>query len=75
METSIDANATVAEATRLMREQHVDRLVVVRAGEDGGVPVGTLSAGDIIGRVMAVGLDPRVMTAGDVVALSTGAPN
>jgi CBS domain-containing protein len=67
----IDCNASVADASRLMREQRADKLVVV-AGSDprqNGArnPAGIISAQDIVTRVIALGLDPAVLTTGDLV--------
>jgi CBS domain-containing protein len=75
----IDREASVQDASRLMREQRADTLVVVGAGSevdgagsgvDGNnaarIPVGTISMRDVVTRVVAVGLDPCIVTAGDL---------
>jgi CBS domain-containing protein len=68
----IDREASVQDASRLMREQRADTLVVVGAGSGVGgnhaarIPVGTISMRDIVTRVVAVGLDPCIVTAGDL---------
>jgi CBS domain-containing protein len=58
----------IAEAARLMRELHVGSLVVV--GDRGAerVPVGILTDRDIVIAVVAKELDPRSLTAGEVMA-------
>ena len=51
------------EASRVMRECDAAEVLVA---SDGG-PLGVLTARDIVVRVLAVGLDPAVLTAGDIV--------
>jgi hypothetical protein len=68
----VDGNATVLDASRVMREWHVDWVVVTEAGRGGAVPLGVLSAREIVDRVVAVGLDANVVTAGDVLSLGAG---
>jgi CBS domain-containing protein len=72
----IACDASVEDASRLMREQRADKLVVVGPDlrQDGvRVPAGIISAQDIVTRVIAVGLDPAVLTAGDLVWSCPGA--
>lgn len=72
----IDPEATVAAASRLMREQNVGELVVAEPVGHGrravGVPSGIISARDIVTRVLARELDPTVITAGDILWSRTG---
>lgn len=68
----IDCEATIEEASRLMREQQVDALVVIDTLDGSPIPAGIVSAHDIVTRVVAVGLEPAVVTAGDI--LWTAAP-
>lgn len=56
----------VAEAARLMREQHVGSLVVVEEAPEGRVPVGILTDRDITVGILAKGLDPRTLRVGEV---------
>ena len=58
-------NHTVREAALLMREYHVGGLVVV---EENGKrkPVGTVTDRDISISIVALGLDPDVITVGDI---------
>ena len=58
-------NHTVREAALLMREYHVGDLVVV---EENGKrkPVGTVTDRDISISIVALGLDPDVITVGDI---------
>jgi CBS domain-containing protein len=51
-----------------MREQHVGSLVVVDETGKGRVPVGILTDRDIVVAVVAREVDPRALTAGDVMS-------
>lgn len=51
----------------LMRQHHVGDLVVVDK-DDGGVPVGIITDRDIVVSVIALGLDPASLQAGDVMS-------
>jgi CBS domain-containing protein len=62
----IDGEATVAEASRLMRERQLGELVVTRDQRGAPVPTGILSSREIVTRVVAVGLDASVMTVSDI---------
>jgi CBS-domain-containing membrane protein len=52
-----------------MRELSVDKVVVTARHDGARIPVGVVSAADIVTRVVAVGLDSSVLTAGDLVTL------
>jgi CBS domain-containing protein len=62
----IDREASVAAASRLMREQHVDEVVVTERLDGKPIPAGIVSARDIVARVVAVELDASVLTVGDI---------
>jgi CBS domain-containing protein len=66
----IDREATIVAASRLMRDQHVDELVVTERldGKVDGkpIPAGIVSARDIVTRIFAMELDPSVLTVGDI---------
>jgi CBS domain-containing protein len=62
----IDREATIEEASRVMRDQCVDALVVTETSAGTPLAAGILSAHDIVTRVIAVGLEPSVVTAGDI---------
>jgi CBS domain-containing protein len=49
-----------------MREYHVGDLVVVDESEGRRVPVGIVTDRDIVVGVLALGLDPAVLTVGDI---------
>jgi CBS domain-containing protein len=62
----IDLEATIAAASRMMRDKRVDELVVTEKLHGKAIPAGIVSARDILTRVVAAGLDPKVMTVGDI---------
>jgi CBS domain-containing protein len=58
---------TIAEAATLMRQQHVGCIVVVDRQNGGlGIPRGVVTDRDIVVEITATGLDPKVMTVGDI---------
>ena len=59
---------TLVEAARRMREHHVGSLVVVADRLSERVPVGMLTDRDIVVAVVAKGLDPNTLTAGEVMS-------
>jgi CBS domain-containing protein len=59
---SIDADSTVLEAARLMREQNIGALPVLRGGE----LVGIVSERDIMNRVVAVGRGPGTTAVSEI---------
>jgi CBS domain-containing protein len=63
---SIFGGADVAQAARLMRDQHVGFLVVHREGDDLRRPIGVLTDRDIVVEVTARGVDPNSVTVEDV---------
>ena len=62
----VHCEASLLEVSRLMRECGTAELVVVT--ETGGKPctLGIVTANDIVTRVVALDLDPSVLTAGDI---------
>ena len=65
---SCTRDETVQGAAMLMRRHHVGDLVVVDADGGGSVPVGILTDRDIVMAVIAPGLDPASLLAGDVMS-------
>lgn len=64
----VQPNDTALEAGKLMRQHHVGDVLVV---EDRGgirVPVGVVTDRDLVVEIMAPGLDPAVITAGDIMS-------
>lgn len=64
----IDCTANVLSAARLMRDTGVPYVVVTERVEDRLAPLGVISADDVVTRVLALELDARVLTVGDVLA-------
>jgi len=62
----VHRDATLVEACRLMRECRTTELMVVAEAGGRAQPVGRVSADDIALRVVALELDPSVVTAGDL---------
>jgi CBS domain-containing protein len=62
----IDCEATVLAASRSMRENSVSELVVTERQGDDSLPIGILSAREIVTRVLALELDASVLKVGDV---------
>jgi CBS domain-containing protein len=50
-----------------MRAQRVDQVVVTKHENGARVPLGVISARDIVTRVVALGLDSSVLKAGDLI--------
>jgi CBS domain-containing protein len=61
-------DTSLADCARIMREQHVGSLVIIEDDSGGSRPVGILTDRDIVVDALAVDLDPKVMTAGDLMA-------
>lgn len=71
--THVDREASVLEASKLMRKAGTTELLVtVKAG---GIlrPLGILTAKDIVTRVIATELDPAVLTTGDIASAGLAA--
>ena len=62
----VDSRTTVVAACRLMRNFQVQEIVVADRALAPLVPVGIVSACDIVTRIVAAELDPAVLTAGDI---------
>lgn len=62
-------DTTVAAAANLMRQVHIGSIVVVEQMNGGKrMPVGIVTDRDIIVEVIAPGLDPAVITVGDIMS-------
>lgn len=62
--------ASIYEAAKLMREQHVGDVVVVSEENHKKVPIGILTDRDIVMSIVAFGVDPKLVSVGDVMAPS-----
>jgi CBS domain-containing protein len=64
----VNRDVTVHAACRLMRHYHVGSLVVVDEVDGKRLPVGILTDRDIVVEINAMDLDPKVITAGDIMS-------
>jgi CBS domain-containing protein len=64
----VSRDVTVHAACKLMRHYHVGSLVVVDESSGKRVPVGILTDRDIVVEIDAMDLDPKVITAGDIMS-------
>lgn len=62
----ISPEASIRDAADLMRHRHVGCLVVVEQPNGERVPVGVLTDRDIVVSVVSPGIDPDILTVGDV---------
>lgn len=62
------ADMTTFEIAKMMRSDHVGDLVVVEYRSGDPVPVGIVTDRDLVVKVMAMGLDPNHITAGDIMS-------
>jgi CBS domain-containing protein len=65
----VRADTPLVEAAMCMRREHVGCVVVVQKRGAGDVPVGILTDRDIVVSVVAVGIDPRVLSVGDAMSV------
>ena len=65
---TVQVGDEIATAARLMREKHVGFLVVVEPAAQTGavVPVGVITDRDIVVSTIALGVDPKTLSVGDV---------
>ena len=61
---------TISDAASLMRHHHIGDVVVVDQLEGDRMPVGIVTDRDIVIEVVAMGLNPAAVTAGDVMTPS-----
>lgn len=64
--THIDCDASVLEASKLMRQSGTAELLVTGMASGLLVSLGIVTARDIVTRVIAAELDPAVLTTGDI---------
>lgn len=64
--TSVDKEASVLSVSKLMRQSGATELVVTGVTDGVFLAIGILTASDIVTRVVATGVDPSVLTAGDI---------
>jgi CBS domain-containing protein len=61
-------DTSVYEAAQLMRHHHAGAIVVVQNRDGRDMPVGIITDRDIVMEIVAPGLDPEVLTIGDIMA-------
>ncbi len=61
-----DRETSVAEAAKLMRNDHVGDIVVVDRTNGQNIPVGIVTDRDLVMEVMATDLDAKMLTLGDI---------
>jgi CBS domain-containing protein len=64
--THVDREASVLATSMLMRKSGASELLVTGKTDGKLYPLGIVTANDIVTRVVAAGLDPAVLTAGDI---------
>ena len=62
----VERELSILEASRLMRESGAEELLVTDRTQGMLLPVGVVTARDIVTRIVAAELDPGVLTAGDI---------
>lgn len=65
----VDGNTSVLDASKLMRKSGMSELLVTREANGRLWAFGVVTASDFVTRVMAAGLDPSVLTTGDIARL------
>ncbi len=60
-------DTSALELARLMRDRHVGDVVVVDEHEGGATPVGIVTDRDLVIEVMARGVSPELLCAGDLI--------
>jgi CBS domain-containing protein len=68
--TVVRRDSPVLEAAQLMRRYHIGTVVVIDVVSGAQVPVGILTDRDIVVGVVAMDLNPRDLTAGDIMTES-----
>ena len=63
---TVERDATILNAAKLMRQHHVGDVVVVETKINKTVPVGIVTDRDLIMEVVATDLDSNVFTVGDI---------
>lgn len=65
---TVQRETTVAECAQIMRAQHVGTVIVVEDKGRRHKPIGIVTDRDIVVEAVSVGLDPKALTAGDVMS-------
>jgi len=63
---AVGRDDTIFKAAELMRQNHVGDVMVVEKEDDTTLPLGIVTDRDVVVEVVAPGLDPKVITVGDI---------
>jgi len=63
---AVGRDDTVFKAATLMRQNHIGDVLVVEKVQDAVLPVGIVTDRDVVIEIIAPGLDPHVITVGDI---------
>jgi CBS domain-containing protein len=63
---TVEQDASVTEAAKLMRQHHVGDVVVVEKHKDKQIPIGIVTDRDVVVEVIAPEIAPNVITVGDI---------
>jgi len=63
---AVGRDDTVFKATELMRQNHIGDVLVVEKVQEVVLPVGIVTDRDVVIEIVAPGLDPHVITVGDI---------
>lgn len=63
---TLERDDTVLHAAKLMRQHHVGDVLVVKKKHDLLEPIGIVTDRDVVVEIVAPGLDPNVITVGDI---------
>lgn len=63
---AVGRDDTVFKAAQLMRQNHIGDVLVVEKKQDAILPVGIVTDRDVVIEIVAPGLDPQVITVGDI---------
>lgn len=63
---AVGRDDTVFKAAALMRQNHIGDVLVVEKVQDAVLPVGIVTDRDVVIEIIAPGLDPHVITVGDI---------
>jgi CBS domain-containing protein len=67
---TVQRDATVLHAAKLMRQYHVGDVVVIEDRKDQVVPIGIVTDRDVVMEVVATELDCKIFTVGDIMVAS-----
>ena len=67
--TMVSSEASITETSSRMRESGESEVTVISTAAGEPRELGIVTADDIVRQVVALGLDPAILTAGDVASL------